>query len=559
MTEQSDSIVQAQNYARDLARIYKQEKAKRKELEEACRLLAEEKKAMHQEKKQLLAYADNKEKDAKITMLSQAIEQSPTSVVITDLNADIEYVNPTFTLQTGYSSEEAIGQNQRILQSGKTPRHIFTELWTTIRAGKVWHGTLYNKRKNGELFWEDATIFPLKNEHNQITNYMALKIDITQRKNLEAKLAQHRKELELKVDERTFELDRTLKEMEEAKNRTEGILASIADGLIVTDLNNRIVLINRVAQKLFQVSLEDIINQPSDTLISHERFQKDFKVIPKQRQTDVIFDFEVADQDNSAVKTFNARTSIFKDKNGTVCGKITLFRDVSLMREAVRMKNEFISTAAHEMRTPLTSIQGFAELLMLRNDFSDDDKHKYLNHINQKAVNLSEIISDFMDIERIESGRSFRLQKALCPIDNLIKDIVELFSATNGTHRFETSFAEQAVQLNIDKTKIYQMLKNLIDNAVKYAPDGGRIHISGQVRQELYEITVEDQGIGMMPEDVAKIFNKFFRANATTTSVEGTGLGMSIAKYIVQAHKGDITVTSKYGEGTQVVVSLPMP
>jgi len=505
-----------------------------------------------------------KEKDAKITMLSQAIEQSPITVVITDLNANIEYVNPTFTYLTGYSSEEAIGLNPRILQSGETPRHVFTELWATVKSGKIWHGEFYNKRKNGELFWEDATILPLKNEQNQITNYMALKIDITQRKNLEAKLAKHRKQLEHKVEERTFELDRSLKEMEEAKNRMEGILASIADGLIVTDLNNRIVLMNRVAQKLFQVRLGDVKNQSLDTLITNERFQKDFKVIPKQQQADVIFDFEVAGPNKGAEKTFNARTSVFKDQNGTVFGKITAFRDVSHKREADRMKNEFISTAAHKMRTPLTSIQGFSELLILRNDLSDDEQHKYLNYINQKAVNLSEIISGLLDIERIESGRSFLLEKTPAPIDTIIKDIIKLFSTPNETHRFETFFAEQAVQLNIDKTKIGQMLKNIIDNAVKFAPDGGWIRISGKVRQknyekECYEITIEDQGIGMTPDEVAKIFDKFFRADATTTAIEGTGLGMNIAKYIVEAHNGDVIVESKYGEGTRVVVTLPMP
>lgn len=354
-------------------------------------------------------------------------------------------------------------------------------------------------------------------------------------------------------------LARSLKEVEDAQNRTEGILASIADGLIVTDLNNRIVLMNLVARKLFQVRLRDVINQPSDTLISQERLQKNFKIIPKQEQADVIFDFEVTNPDNGAVKTFNARTSVFKDKNGTVSGKITLFRDVSHKREADRLKNEFVSTAAHKMRTPLTSIQGFAELLLLRNDIGDDERQKYLNYINQKAVNLSGIISDLIDIERIESGASFRLKKMLCQIDCIIKDIVELFSAANKTHRFETHFAEQAVQLNIDKNKIIQMLKNLIKNAVRYTPDGGRIRISGQVRHEQYEITVEDRGIGMTPEETAKIFDKFFRADATTTAIEGTGLGMSIVKYIVKAHKGDITVQSKYGEGTQVAVTLPMP
>ena len=133
---------------------------------------------------------------------------------------------------------------------------------------------------------------------------------ITPRKNVEAKLAEHRKQLEQKVEERTSELDRSLKKVEEAQNRTEGILASIADGLIVTDINNRIVLMNCVAQKLFQVRLGDVINQSLDMLISQKRLQKNLKMIPKQQQADVIFDFEVASPDKGAVKTFNARTSV---------------------------------------------------------------------------------------------------------------------------------------------------------------------------------------------------------------------------------------------------------
>lgn len=500
-----------------------------------------------------------KENDAKIKMLSQAIEQSPTAIVITDLDANIEYVNSTFTHMTGYSSDEVIGQNTRILQSGQTPAHVISELWTKIKAGEVWHGELYNRRKDGSLFWEDATILPLKDDQKRITNYMALKIDITPKKKLEAQLEKHRKELEQKVKERTSELNHYLQEAREAKNQMEWILASIADGLIVTDLNSRIVLINRVAQEMFQVSASDVVDQSLDALISREHIQKDFKMVPKEQHADVVFDFEIADPDSNETKTFNARASVYKDEKEKKCGEIILFRDVTQMREAQRIKNEFISMAAHELRTPLTSIQGFSELLMLRDDLSPEEKRRYLNIINQKAVNLSEIICDLLDIDQIESGRSFKLQKKTCSIDQIIKDVVELFSATEEKHRFETHFAEPDVNLYIDRNKIHQALKNLIDNAVKYAPAGGLIRVSGQKRQECYEIVIQDQGIGMTPKETSKVFIKFYRANATTTSVEGTGLGMTISKYIVEAHQGKISVASELGKGTTVVVTLPLP
>ncbi len=500
-----------------------------------------------------------KEKDAKIKILSQAIEQSPTAIVITDLKANIEYVNSTFTRMTGWSSDEVIGQNTRILQSGQTPAHVISELWTQIKAGEVWHGELYNRRKDGSLFWEDATILPLKDDHKKITNYMALKIDITPKKKLEAQLEKHRKELEQKVEERTSELNYYLQEAREAKNQMEWILASIADGLIVTDLNSRIVLINRVAQEMFQVSASDVINQSLEALISREHIQKDFKMVPKEQHADVIFDLEIANPDNNETKIFNARASVYTDEKEKKCGKIILFRDVTQMREAQRIKNEFISNAAHELRTPLTSIQGFSELLMLRDDLSAEEKLRYMNIINQKAVNLAEIIRDLLDIDQIESGRSFKLQKTTCSIDQIIKDVVELFAATEEKHRFETHFAESDVKLNIDRKKIHQALKNLIDNAVKYSPAGGLIHVSGKKRQECYEINIQDQGIGMTPKETSRVFTKFYRANATTTNIEGTGLGMTISKYIVEAHQGEISVASELGEGTKVVVTLPLP
>jgi signal transduction histidine kinase len=173
-------------------------------------------------------------------------------------------------------------------------------------------------------------------------------------------------------------------------------------------------------------------------------------------------------------------------------------------------------------------------------------------------MNLSAIIDDLLDISRIESGAGFSLNKVSADITDIIKDTVPYFQTQSEKHSFEVVVSEEPVEVMVDKAKIRQVLANLLSNAVKYSSEGGMIRIVGEPLQDRYQVCIEDQGVGMSPEQMEKIFDKFYRADASNTGIPGTGLGMNIVNYLVKAHGGEVRVESELGKGTMVRFTIPV-
>ena len=391
-----------------------------------------------------------------------------------------------------------------------------------------------------------------------------LKQEIEQRKQAQEalresdeKIKKYSKNLEHMVEERTRELNRALYDTEEARDRIDGILKSVANGLIVTDIYNRIILMNRAAEDLLNVRFSEVIDRPIDFAIQDKTLRDRIKNTLEKKKTDYQFDFELPGENAKHPRIMRARTSGIKDKTGTHTGIITIIHNVTLEREVDRMKTEFICTAAHELRTPLTSIRGFSEILLNRDDINKKERNKFLAYINDQSVNLAHIINDLLDISRIESGLGFSLNKAPCDMADIIRDLVPRFEAPNSGHHFEVILPEDSMELEADKEKMEQVLQNLLSNAVKYSPEGGTICLSAKkISDSAIEISVADQGIGMTHEQVEKIFDKFYRADPSDRTIEGTGLGMNIVKYLVEAHEGKVWVESQYGVGTMVSFTL---
>jgi PAS domain S-box-containing protein len=372
------------------------------------------------------------------------------------------------------------------------------------------------------------------------------------------KLEEYSKTLEEKVAERTKEVKKALKNTEEARDRIDGIIKSIADGLIVTDMYNRVILMNKEAEDLLGVRFSEVIDRPIDFAIEEKTLREKVTETLGKKSTGYQFYFELPGNDPKHPRIMRARTSVIHDRKGRETGIVTIMHDVTHEREVDRMKTEFISTAAHELRTPLTSIQGFSEILLTRDDLNLGDQKRFLSYINNQSVSLAHIINDLLDISRIESGRGFTLTKNFYnPID-IIRDVIPYFQENYKEHKFEVASLEEPVKLYVDKEKIEQVIKNLLSNAVKYSPEGGMIRVNGEGINDYYQVSVEDQGMGMTPEQVEKIFDKFYRVDASNVAIEGTGLGMTIVKYIVEAHEGNVWVESKLSKGTTVSFTIPL-
>ena len=228
------------------------------------------------------------------------------------------------------------------------------------------------------------------------------------------------------------------------------------------------------------------------------------------------------------------------------------------LRELDRMKSEFLSTAAHELRTPLTSILGFSEIL-LKKKLNEERRNRFLKIINEESAGLAGLINDLLDVSRIESGRGFRIKKAPTDVKDIILENIDLFKSQTDKHTFEVNLSPDLPKIELDKSKIDQVMENLISNALKFSPEGGEVNITLKKADRLVKISVSDTGMGIPKKDLPHIFEKFYRAeNASMQAIGGTGLGLGIVKYIIESHGGKISVESEVGKGSTFSFTLPI-
>ena len=468
---------------------------------------------------------------------------------IISLEGRLLEVNDAYCNMVGYTREELLNMSVQDIEFKESDDETARHIEKMVEQGSDRFETRH-KCKDGRIIDIEVSANYLDVGEGQLFIFLH---DITERKQAEEKIKEYSKGLEEMVEDRTQKLNRALYDTEEARDRIDAILKSVGDGLIVTDIYNRITLMNRAAENLLNVRFSEVIDRPIDFAIEDKTLRDRIKHTLDKKKEGYEFDFELPAEDGTGHhRTMRARTSIIADKTGKHTGIITIMQDVTHEREVDRMKTEFISTAAHELRTPLTSIRGFSEILLKRDDIKKKEKNKFLTYINDQSVCLSNIINDLLDISRIESKLGFTLNKSPCNVVDIIQNVVSQFKDQSSKHSFDTTLAEKSVELNIDKEKIAQVLQNILSNAVKYSPDGGTIKIKGISLENHYEVSVEDEGIGMSPDQVDKIFEKFFRADASNTAIPGTGLGMSIVKYLVEAHGGEVRVESEFDKGTTV-------
>jgi len=239
---------------------------------------------------------------------------------------------------------------------------------------------------------------------------------------------------------------------------------------------------------------------------------------------------------------------------------VLLVHDVTRERELDRLKNAFLGMAAHELNTPLAAILGFSELLTTAASsaqFTQEQREEYLLLIHNKALELSRLVDDLLDISRVEAGQPLILDYETVRLDDLLREVVQLYQDRSRRHRFELHIATAHTEIAADAGRVRQVLNNLVSNAVKYSPQGGLIKVSLERLTATCRFSVTDEGIGMTAEQVEHIFDRFYRADTSNTAVQGVGLGMSIVRHIIRAHQGEIRVESELGRGTTVQVDLP--
>jgi len=245
----------------------------------------------------------------------------------------------------------------------------------------------------------------------------------------------------------------------------------------------------------------------------------------------------------------------FFDADGQPKGLVGVVIDVTDEREINRLRSEFVSTTAHEFQTPLTAILGFCELL--QGEIPPGSAADYIEIIHERAEFLSRLVDQFLDVSRIDNGRSIPILPRACDPQKLIAHILVSLKPAE-RQRVRVNFPEPCPQVEVDTDRLTQVIQNLLGNAFKYSQTETPVVISAQTRGDWLEISVQDQGQGLEPEDVVQIFDKFFRARHDDSGISGTGLGLYISKAIVEAHGGCMTAISHKGQGTCLIFTLPL-
>ncbi len=352
-------------------------------------------------------------------------------------------------------------------------------------------------------------------------------------------------------------LKKALADAQETKAKIEVILRSVADGLIFTDMENRIILMSASAEAMLGRKLESVFFKPIDAVIENQGLVEQLVAIKSGTEEEALIELELPGEKEGETRTIQVKPAVVRDTDGMETGVITLLRDVSRERHLDWMKKEFIATAAHELRTPLTAVMGFSDLLLSRQNLDANQQREYLSIINKKAEVLGKIIGDLLDLARVDSGRVIHLKKDWDDIGSIIRRCTADYQRARPDHHFEILLPEKPVVAFVDDRKLFQVMENLLSNAAKFSPAGSLIRVGCEVSETDVRVSVSDEGVGMTSDQVERVFDKFYRVDASNTAKEGLGLGMSIVKGIIEAHGGQIWVESKIGEGTNVIFTLP--
>ena len=475
-------------------------------------------------------------------------------VSITDTSGNILYANNRFCELSGYSREELIGKNHRIVNSAHHPAQVFSEMWEKISSGRVWNGELRNRAKDGSFYWVAATIVPFLDAAGRPYQYIAIRTDITARKKVEARL-------------------------KEQLHLTQQLIEAIPLPGYIKDVQGRYIGFNRAFELFHGIKREDWVGKTSlellgDPAASGFHAARDAELLASGGvQT---YETEIP-LHGGVVRNAMFRKAVLTRADGTVSGLVGTIIDITdriaaerAMQQAKesaeavnRTKSEFLANMSHEIRTPMTGIIGMTDLAL--DTQLNEEQRDYIQTVKTSAESLLTIINDILDFSKIEAGKLL--------IENIPFDLPRLVSDTLKT--LAPSAHETGLELVCDVSgdiphrltgdagRVRQLLINLAGNAIKFTASG---EVVVRVRAEqvaatglVAHISVSDTGIGIPLDRQAGIFEAFVQQDSSTTRrFGGSGLGLSISSRLVEMMHGSISVDSEPGRGSAFHIRVPL-
>ena len=502
-------------------------------------------------------------RENELERLSLAIEQSPNTVIVTNLDADIVYVNEAFTKVSGYSKEEALGKNPRFLQSGKTSRETYQQMWNSLTLGGDWSGELINRTKDGREYIDMAHIAPMKDKDGNYVNYVALSQDVSYQREMENRAR-------IKESQYTNAID------------------SAMDGFWMVGMNGQLLDVNQAylsmsgyeRSEVIGMHISDFDKNDSKTLVAqkiekireakHIRFESEH-IAKNGREWPVEVSVSYAGEEEEGVEVFyvflkdlTERHAIYEElrqhqENLEALVSVRtqeLNKAVKLAEVSSQAKSEFLANMSHEIRTPLNAVIGYAHLL--KRDLENDKQQDKVLRIIESGKHLLSIINDILDLSKIEA-ESLGLDEVAFNVAVVIDQSCSMMKNAFYTKGIELEYSVtpqlRSIQLLGDPVRFRQIIINYLSNAVKFT-DHGKVSVAAEIDQEnggflTVRVSVKDTGIGISEEKMSELFQPFTQLDTSSQrKYGGTGLGLTISRRLAGLMHGKAGVKSRPGEGS---------
>ena len=354
-------------------------------------------------------------------------------------------------------------------------------------------------------------------------------------------------------------------ELNYSKEYINNILESINGGLITIDMMDKITQINKNATAMLGLPSGDIVGSRykdvfTDIVVKMIDNEKK-KALKDGFTSEVLFEYTISE---NLIIPLGINSSLLLDGAGNRNGIIIVLKNMAASKELERirqldeLKSEFVSNVSHELRTPLSIIKSYVEVILEQVDPDDHQTRKeFLTVINTETDRLSDLVSDLLDISRIEADR-FDIELNPISISDIIESVLPKLETFDNNHKLIIDIPSGLPDLLADKDKMVQVFINLLTNAIKFSPDGGKVFIRAEIKKDKIKCDVSDQGIGIPEKDINRIFEKFYRVdNSDKYEISGTGLGLPIVNHIIASHGGEISVKSHPNKGSTFTILLP--
>ena len=522
-------------------------------------------------------------------LFSQAVEQSANTIVITDQSGTIQYVNRKFSELTGYSSDEAVGQNPRLLKSGQEPPELYRELWETITSGREWQGELHNRRKDGSLFWESALISPIYDQNGKLTHFLGIKEDISAKKDADRQLQKKQAELVLKHEQ----LANLFRQVEKGKREWESSMDCIDDLVAMVDSEGLVRRCNRAFVEFTGCPLErmqfrdwrELLRAAGLDIDSLEGMRGELFHEPSRRW--LTLNTYPYGEGSGEVIMLHDLTQIkqVSEQLAEAYQELKSTHSQLLQQEKMASIGQLAAGVAHEINNPmgfissnlgtmgkyLERLQGFLELQSagvdetapdslkeelaqarrrFKVDYILDDARSLLAESKDGAERVRNIVQNLKSFSRVDEAQE-------CCVD-LNECLESTITIAWNELKYKTTLNRDYGELPLVKClpqQLNQVFLNILVNAAHAIETQGEVTVTTRQEGEQVSIAIHDTGCGIPAEIVSRIFEPFF----TTKEVgKGTGLGLSISYDIIKKHNGTIEVASSAESGTTFTIRLPI-